>query len=293
MPIHLPMSKHRSPNVSGARVRLVGASLIALALPLAALGCGGVHGIPISGAATQIAQTICPKAYDCCSQSQLANNDSAGASESECEVDTTKTFEDQLQLIQGSVDMNRASYDGDKLQACLDTIRSSSCQTLDVTSHFTGVPGCDSFVRPLVNLGGACSQAYECIDSWCQAPVDMSGGDSTCQPDAQLGASCATAPCEPGLACQTNGSDKTCVQVGALGAACAQGIECASGNCSIPSGATTGTCAAASGGQCFYSTVTGCSAAGGGRPGAGTVVLLAAFGLIARLRARRRPGRAG
>ena len=275
----LPSNKWQSARSHFAPVTLLIAVVVA--------GCGGVHGIPISGAATQIAQTVCAKAYDCCTQSQLANNDSAGTTESECETKTTATFETNLENVQASVDMDRATYDGDKLQACLNTIRSSTCETLDMTNHFTGVPGCDSFVIPLVVSGGICSQSYECVDGWCQAPADMSGGDSTCQPHAQLGASCATASCEPGLACETNGSDKTCLTVGAIDAACAQGVECASGNCSIPSGASTGTCVAATGGQCFYTTVTGCAAAGGGRPGAGTVLLLAAFTLIAMRRARR------
>jgi len=277
-----PSGRRRSTVRSFAFVALSAALTVS-----AVAGCGGVHGIPIDSTATQIAQTVCPKAYKCCMASQLTGNDQAGTDEPSCETMTTSAFEQDLETIQASQDQKRANFDDTKLQACLAVIRSADCDTLDVTNHLAGIPGCETFVDPLVAVGGSCSQDYECIDGWCQPPADMSGGDGTCQPHAQPGASCATASCESGLACDLGG-DSICVPVGAIGAACTDLLQCASSNCAIPSGAASGVCAAATDPQCFYAS--GCDAAGGGRPGPGTALLLAAFVLTALWRARPRSG---
>lgn len=247
-------------------------------------GCGGVHGIPIDSTATQIAQTVCPKAYKCCMASQLTGNSQAGTDEASCETMTTSAFEQDLEAIQGSQDQKRANFDSAKLQSCLAIIRSADCDTLNVTNHLAGIPGCETFVDPLVAVGGACSQDYECIDGWCQQPADMSGGDGTCQPHAQLSASCATASCETGLVCDIGATDPICVSAGAIGATCTDLLQCTSTNCAIASGADGGVCAAATDPQCFYAS--GCDAAGGGRPGVGTALLLAAFLLTAMWRVR-------
>jgi hypothetical protein len=90
--------------------------------------------------------------------------------------------------------------------------------------------------------------------------------------------------CEPGLTCDLGATDETCVQPGAIGATCTDLLQCASANCAIPSGATSGLCAAATDPQCF--DASGCDAAGGGRPGVGTALLLAAFVLTAMWRVR-------
>lgn len=280
-----PAARTRVSPPRAARLRLAAASIAALA-PLAALsGCGGVHGIPVDSTSTQIAQTVCPKAYECCTQSQLMGNSSAGTDEASCESMTKSDFAGNLEAVQASQDQGRATFDNAKLQACLNTIRSASCDTLDMTNHLMGIPGCDSFVDPLVAIGGACSNDYECVDGWCQQPTDMSGGDGACQPHAQLGQSCLTATCEAGLTCDVAATDETCVQPGALGAACTDPLQCASVNCSMTDATTPGTCVAATGTQCFYAS--GCSAAGSGRPNTGTTLLLAAVALIAALRARR------
>ena len=281
MRAHPPYSRRTratGPSFVAASAALTVAALAALA------GCGGVHGIPIGGTATQIAQTVCPKAYQCCTQSQLSGNGQAGTDEASCETMTTSAFESDLETIQASQDQKRATFDNAKLQACLTTIRSASCDTLDMTNHLAGIPGCDSFVDPLVAAGGTCTQDYECIDGWCQQPADMSGGDGSCQPHAQLGAPCATASCEPGLVCDIGATVEICVQPGAIGAACTDLLQCTSASCAIPSGADNGVCAAATDPQCFYAS--GCDAAGGGRPGVGTALLLAAFVLTAMWRVR-------
>ena len=149
--------------VSGA----IGAVLVALVgLP----GCGKVGGIPVDETASRIANTICPKAWMCCTADQLSSNSAAGTSEQDCITQTTSSYKNQLSTLQVSIDQKRASYQSSKVDTCLMTIQSSDCTALNVTNHVVGIPGCESFTTPLVAVGGACSQNYECIGGWCNVP---------------------------------------------------------------------------------------------------------------------------
>jgi hypothetical protein len=243
-------------------------------ISVALLGCGKTS--DIDATAARIAKTVCTKAYQCCTQMQLMNNDGAGTDEPSCESKTSSNFRGLLQAIQHSQDVGRATYESDRVDSCLANVQSMSCSDLNMTNHLAGVPGCDTFVTPLVAVGGACSDNYECIDGWCKVPQNSSG-DGTCQPNAQSGQSCAASNCQPGLTCDPNGD--VCVQPGANGATCTDNFQCTSSNCA------SGTCAApTSANTCFYSS--GCSAAGpGGRPSLATLSL---FGLLLMLALRRR-----
>jgi hypothetical protein len=183
----------------------INASVMGL-IPALLVGCGSVDhasGVPIDQAAREISQTICPKAYSCCTAGQLSGNSNAGTDEPSCEQKTQQGYQGQLDAVQTSQDLGRARYDGDKLDACLKTIRSADCTTLNMTNHVTGVPGCETFVTPLVAVGGACSNDYECIDSFCpMAP--MTSGDGACQPFAGSGAPCSDQQkCGAGLICDS------------------------------------------------------------------------------------------
>ena len=273
-------------------------TLLGAAAGLAA-GCGQVHSIPIDQTATDIAQTVCTAAYRCCTLAQLVKNDNAGADagagvdcttdstpcEQACEADTAARFRSQLSTVQSSVDAKRAIYQQDKVDACLQTIRSSTCDTLNMTNHLAGVPGCDSFVTPLVAVGGDCTQSYECVGGWCN------GG--TCTAFMTVGQPCPSGgqSCASGLTCDTNGTsssaDDTCVQPGATGATCTDPLQCQSLNCSS-SGGSGMTCQPPSSpppAMCFYGG--GCAAAGEGRPGPATIVLLGLFVVVTLARVRR------
>jgi hypothetical protein len=250
-------------------------------LPAAALallaGCGQVHGsIPVDSTASDIAQTVCSSAYRCCTLAQLMSNDAAGTSaataandctsdsaacEQACETKTAENFRNELSGVQSSVDRKRAVYEQTKVDACLSKLRSSTCETINVTNHLTGVPGCESFVTPLVPVGGNCTNDYECVDGWCKPPTGSDTGEGTCAALAQAGGSCTeNKNCAPGLSCYLNSSDPpvgVCLQGGG---------------------------SSATGEMCFYSS--GCSIAGG-RPGSRAALGLAVFALIALARGRR------
>ncbi len=232
-----------------------------LTLPL--LACDQVTlGISPDDAPAQLAQAICPKAYDCCMASQLMSNTQAGTDEPTCETKTQAAFEQQVAGIEASEQSGRSSYDGTKVQACVTYIRSAACADLDMTNHFSGIPACASFIAPKVAVGGACANDYECIDGWC---------DKTGAPD---------------------GSDGACRALGQSGDPCANGAKCAS---TLVCDATTMTCGAPptatpAATSCFYSSA--CSYAGGDRGAASLLGLgLLAIAVASRTRARRRSRR--
>jgi hypothetical protein len=168
----------------------------------------------------------------------------------------------------------------------------SDCATLNTTNHLQGVSGCASFTTPLVAQGGACSQNYECIDGWCNVPDSSTNGDGVCEGFVPLGQSCALAggpSCPPNAVCDTEGtadsSDDLCEPVSPNDGACLDDLQCQSLNCTTGGGSGM-TCqpSTSTTPMCFYQS--GCSAAGG-RPGAGTLILFAAFAVVAFARAGR------
>ena len=245
---------------------------------MALAGCGSVHGIPVDQIATDIAMTVCPKAWSCCAATQLMGNDMAGTSESDCETKTKNGYSQQLQQVQSSMDAGRARYEQAKVDACLQTIQMSTCQMLNTTNHLIGIPGCESFVTPLVDLGGACGQDYECISGWCN--------NNSCERRAGADEACSShIPCETGLVCDLGLPDgqQICVAPQADGATCTDLLQCQSTVCDDASM----TCVPNTATMCFYSS--GCSAAGCGRPSASVILLFAAFAAVALIRTRRRP----
>jgi hypothetical protein len=278
----------------GAAVTVIGLAALVVAL-IGLGGCGGVGGIPVDDTASRIATSVCPKAWMCCTAYQLSNNSSAGTDVATCESATTENYKNILSGLQASVDQKRATYQSSKLDACLATIQSSDCSTLNMTTHIMGIPGCESFTTPLVAPGGACSQNYECINGWCNVPSTSSSGDGACAPFVATNQSCAAGggpSCGPSAVCDIEGTadsaDDLCEPVADVGGVCMDDLQCTTLNCTS-SGGSGMTCAAATvtdppAAMCFYQS--GCSEAGG-RPGPGTLLLFAGFAAVALVRAGR------
>jgi hypothetical protein len=151
--------------------RLCGWSLSVLLLGLGLTACDeedqNPHGgIPLAEAPQEIARAVCPRAYGCCMPSQLVNNDLAGTDQASCEQKTTEGFRNNLEAVRNSQKMGRSVYRGDKLAACLTYIRSSSCQELNRTNHFSGL-NCEPYTEPKVPAGGGCSLNFECVGGHC------------------------------------------------------------------------------------------------------------------------------
>jgi hypothetical protein len=264
----------RDPGNQG-RIRWAAATGAVMSALLGVAGCGQVTppeaGVALSAAPDEIAQTVCPKAYSCCTASELMGNDLAGTDEASCEVATAKSFGDQLSAVQDSERAGRARYDGTRVAACLATIRSSTCEALGATNHLSGIPGCESFVVPLVGEGGDCGNDWECKVGRCNA--------GKCQTQPAAGEACADGHCAAGAVCDPAGM---CVAARADGESCTEAAQCPSLQC------TNSVCAPRAH-ACFYSS--GCAVAGdsaaGGIGACLTVMLLMVLALV---RARRPVG---
>jgi hypothetical protein len=163
-------------------------------------------GVALAAAPQEIAKAVCPKAYTCCTPPQLMGNDLAGTDEPSCETKTTAGFKQRFDSLKGSLEKGRSVYRGDKLQKCVDFIRSATCQQLNRTNHFSGLE-CESWIEPKVAEGGACNQDYECTTGFCSK--EPKAWEGVCKPAAVLGQSCEGPPCAKGLTC--DGATKTCV----------------------------------------------------------------------------------
>jgi hypothetical protein len=238
--------------------RLAIASL--LVLPLAA--CDGVKVIPglaPDQAPKALAGAICPAAYRCCMADQLMNNAQAGTDVASCEMKSEAGFQGQVAGIQESEQKGRVVYDGEKVQKCVDYLKTAPCSELTNTGHFTGLPACASFIQPLVEKGGACAGDVECKNSFCDRTGLPDGQDGVCRDYANESDDCSG------------------------GARCAYNLRCDPGTSKcvpLPTGAM-----AQPGTLCFYSSA--CSYAGGDR---GAFSLLG-VGLLLGAAARRRRSR--
>jgi MYXO-CTERM domain-containing protein len=193
---------------------------IASLLTLPALACGGVtaRGISPEAAPKELAQAICPKAYDCCMTTQLMHNDQAGTDVATCEMKTQAGLESQVAGIEASEKNGRVIYDGTKVDACVKFLQSATCMELNTTGHFSGIPACASFIQPQVAAGGACAADFECIDGFCDKTGVASGqanGDGACRTLAKAGESCAAGVhCELGLTCDATSTTCAAPPVG-------------------------------------------------------------------------------
>jgi hypothetical protein len=262
-----------------------GALLAAGVLVVAAAGCGG--GDALSKAPGQIAEAVCPKAYECCTADKLMNNDLAGTDVPSCKALTRDEFSSQFEGVRDSQRRGRAEFDQAKFDQCLEIIRASSCDFLNMTNHLSGVFGCDGFVIPKVAPGGACFLDWDCIGGWCDH--DMSSGtDGVCRAGGAAGQDCEfTSECADGLECL----QFKCTMLEDEGAMCVDNADCKSGTCDVTASVPTGRICLPpppDPTRCFYESA--CSYAGRGPPSLLATLAGAALA-VALVSRRRRRGR--
>ncbi len=168
-------------------------------------------------APSQLAEVVCPRAYECCSAMQLADNTFAGTDRDSCLDESEDGFEPTFDSLRTSQEEGRSRFNREKFDACLSTIRSSSCEALGTTNHLSGVPGCADFADPLVPVGGSCRHDWECLQGGCNVLPDAETG--SCSADTTTTAT--TAPvggqCFYSSACSTAGRDPSLIALFAVG----------------------------------------------------------------------------
>jgi hypothetical protein len=122
------------------------------------------------------------------------------------------------------IDAGKIQYQGAKMQACLDAIHATTCDTLSVRP----IPACKAALDGTVAVGGECELSAECKGAtFCQSE----GGTCPAHCVALLvaGQDCsADEQCESGLSC--SGETKKCVAPASLAEPCEYGAPpCAPG----------------------------------------------------------------
>jgi hypothetical protein len=197
--------------------------------------------VPLEQMPTRLASVSCELQFECC-PSQVQNNPLVGSSAEDCTVTVGAFLTLFVASLQASISAGRAAYDGALLGRCIDQLSAAGC-TAD-PNQLTGCTEENAFIRPLVEPGGECTQAYECKSGTCL------GAGSTLDETAPTSTGkCATALPE-GSACSDDAEcvsgrcdffEEVCAPLAAMGESCFSDSECASDTCG-----DDGTCAAAS-----------------------------------------------
>ena len=178
----------------------------------------GSQGIPLDALPVKYAAAFCT-AYDRCF-GQLLGVFRPGE---DCAETTTTPISEELPLLEEAVDAKRVTYDGTKMQACLDDIAARNCAGLLERESAE----CMAAIDGTVANGGDCSLDAECAgEAYCNSQDSCPG---VCARLESAGGRCRSdSECASGLVCfgQTN----RCVAPAGSGELCKQGEpDCAPG----------------------------------------------------------------
>lgn len=153
-------------------------------------GTGGMVGtnVAINDYANAFAQTVCARMGECC-----------GGVPAGCVMTLTQSIGEIVTAYTPSINAGKIGYRGDKVAACLTTLKLASCTTFKVGSTTTNVfRDCDAAFEPKVPVGGACEDSVECLGGWCAAQ------GMTCMARFPNGSQCLDDP-----HCQSDFCDET------------------------------------------------------------------------------------
>jgi hypothetical protein len=142
---------------------------------------------------------------------------------------------------QAAVDAKKLSYSGENAAACLEQIKSASCDSTSKTAREQPEP-CKHIFNGLAKMGEACAFDTECQSQNCVIPGSAMGDcpQGTCGPQiplAKAGESCTGVDCDVGLFCNSSSQCQTLV---AANGACDFASDCDYGlGCIGASGAMT------------------------------------------------------
>ncbi len=175
-------------------------------------GTSSGGGVPLASLPVSLASAGCEKLFECCTAEELMTQQLIGNSAEECTLTLAAFLTLAVGPMQASVDAGRAEYDGVALDACLDAYTATSCADARNGTADPGA-GCMQFLIPKVDLGGECTQSYECIGGWCDeasgslcSPKKADGSD--CTDDAE----CQSDYCDPldGCGVEPASTDNLC-----------------------------------------------------------------------------------
>ncbi|MBI5511614.1 MAG: hypothetical protein HY903_22895 [Deltaproteobacteria bacterium] len=244
-----------------------------LVLPIALLAACGDSDVELEDLPDAVAETLCKKAYECCTADEVVASQQTGytSSSAECPAKMASGLQGTKTNIERGEKRDRLVYHGDRLRECLDAYATLSCDALK-SAATSRLPVCDGYLEPKVTPGGACDYDDECIGGSCEG--ESGDAEGVCVAFVAAAAACGTAPCGDGLYC--SGTD-VCMQKKADGEACGANYECLTGGCNgnDPNQGVLGTCGRMGGEATACFLTKGCAAGGASlAPAACAVALL-------------------
>lgn len=156
--------------------------------------------------------------------------------------------------LSADVTAGRVRYDGKAAAACLDALRSLSCNYSDQGGQ-AELQACREVVSGAVAAGGVCYSGEECISGDCGGELCSGSGccPGVCSPSASsagpvpIGSDCSQdiAGCVDGAFCSYSSMPPICQAKAAAGQPCdasSGSEECVAGTYCVASSASTGTC---------------------------------------------------
>jgi len=195
---------------------------------------GGGAGTALDELGAAMAETLCPRLFDCCSDGdlrQLFEEDVSPEVPTDvpgCVAAVTASLEEIAGGMADSVAAGRMQYSGERMEACLEAIGEHSCDRFAATvADLTGFPECEPPFTPLVADGAACATSEECTSGFCSGSGD--GKLGACAALPAEGDPCPDSSCADGLYCDDIGA--TCLPQKADGEECGASTQCAGGDC--------------------------------------------------------------
>jgi len=164
--------------------RGVMSAIVCLAFVLLTESCdSGTPAVSFEALPTTLPTLVCGIRYRCCTTDDLERVSTG--TESACrEIETDATLRFRLPRYKASLALKRVRYDGEILAACVAVYSSGSCP---VASSQNAID-CSRWLQPLVGVGGACNEHWECQTGYC----DWDGTNGHCAAKRSDGQSCAT-----------------------------------------------------------------------------------------------------
>jgi hypothetical protein len=217
------------------------AALPLILLPLVFAYCGNGDGngdeLLLTDLSTAVSEAWCAKAYECCTDDELANF--TFTTEEECKTEVAATLTQYwVTPMQNAVTADRGEYDAGKAHKCLEAFEGLGCVGTNNPQDF--FDNCSTPWIPKQTADQDCASQFECVEGiYCSATTDKcvtpAAVNDTCTPDQDP-------YCEMELYCDgTN-----CVTRKAATDACTDdgecelGLECTQGTCSAIEPTCTG-----------------------------------------------------
>lgn len=204
--------------------------------------CDGGDAVEVDQFGSELAAVSCEKQFECCSDAEIMEM-YMGITIDDMPIETEEQcFDFANALLTGflvgelkdSIGKGRIEYSADAAGGCIAAVRDLSCSEY-ANVDGAQLDGCEPYITPLVDDGGACLQDYECTTTFCQGasnPINEEPTDGVCARLPGAGEECDD-DCVDGFFCDfdTTSGNEICVAVKPNGEECFLDEDCASDNC--------------------------------------------------------------